>query len=322
MVNEGPSASIVNTLALEISESTLTTCSENDKAALKNEESSLDDAVNTLDQALDSAQSDLEAATGTTISSSELTATAAAVTTTTTAGFVFRPPETRLVVPGIYAFTLNFLSHSMFIITDESVSIIDPMNTDHSKAMLAAIRNLTTLPIKYLFYTHNHWDHVSGGKVFKDEGAVIISHVEANNFFVANPNPQVFLNILNINFICLSKVTIPDQTWTGNMTTYNLGNFTLELYYLGINHGHGLTTFVIPEVKVGFIADLGSPGSVLFAYLPDANIDGLQASLEKYEKFDVETIVFAHSGRSDSLAPGKMDDVRALIKYIKVATQC
>ena len=102
------------------------------------------------------------------------------------------------------------------------------------------------------------------------------------------------------------------------MTTYMLGNMTLELHYLGINHGHGMTTFVVPEVKVGFIADLGSPSSVLFSFLPDANIDRMLASLEKYATFDVETIVFAHSGKTDSLAPGKMDDVRDTIKYTKV----
>ena len=197
-INEKPSASVVSTIALEISGSTITTCSDTDKAALSNEESSLNEATDALDEALDSAQSDLEAATGTTLSSSELaaTTTAAATTTTASGGFVFRPPESRMVVPGIYAFTYNFISHSMFIITNESVSIIDPMNNDHSVAMLAAIRNITTLPIKYLFYTHNHWDHVSGGKVFKDVGAEIVSHIEANNFFLANPNPQVLLNLL------------------------------------------------------------------------------------------------------------------------------
>ena len=79
-----------------------------------------------------------------------------------------------------------------------------------------------------------------------------------------------------------------------------------------------MTTFVLPEQRVGYIADLGSPGSVLFSYLPDSNIDGMLASLEKYEKFPVDTIVFAHSGNFDTLAPGSMDDIRRMIQYIKV----
>ena len=57
---------------------------------------------------------------------------------------------------------------------------------------------------------------------------------------------------------------------------------------------------MIPERKVGFVADLGSPGSVLFAYLPDANLNGLLSSLEEYSQFDVDTIVFAHRYQSSS----------------------
>ena len=87
---------------------------------------------------------------------------------------------------------------------------------------------------------------------------------------------------------------------------------------MGINHGHGLTLFVLPQLKVGYIADLGSPGSVLFSYLPDTNVDGMLASLEKYAGFDVDKIVFAHSGNADTLEPGSMDDVREVIQYIKV----
>ena len=80
----------------------------------------------------------------------------------------------------------------------------------------------------------------------------------------------------------------------------------------------GMTTFVIKEPRVGYIADLGSPGSVLFSYLPDSNINGMLSSLEQYEQFPVDTIVFAHSGNFDTLAPGSMDDIRRMIQYIKV----
>ena len=139
-------------------------------------------------------------------------------------GFFLREPESREVSPGIYAFTENGISHSMFIVSSEGVVVIDPMNTKHATAMLTDIRNITSAPIKYVFYSHNHWDHIGGGEVFKDEGAAIISHKFANEWISAHPNPSVIA---------------ADTTWDGNMTTYNLGNLTLELHYLGINHGHG-----------------------------------------------------------------------------------
>ena len=110
--------------------------------------------------------------------------------------------------------------------------------------------------------------------------------------------------------------------WNGTKKVVTLGNVTLELHYLGLNHGHGMTTFLIPKVKVGYIADIGRPNSILFAYLPDSNVDGLLAALENYAEFDVETIVFAHSGNDDTLMPGTMEDIRYNIQYIKVTLIC
>ena len=33
------------------------------------------------------------------------------------------------------------------------------------------IRKVTDKPIKYLIYSHHHYDHIAGGKAFKDAGA-------------------------------------------------------------------------------------------------------------------------------------------------------
>ena len=160
----------------------------------------------------------------TTSTTTTTTTTTSSVTTTTSGGFFLREPESREVSPGIYAFTENGISHSMFIVSSEGVVVIDPMNTKHATAMLSEIRNITSTPIKYVFYSHNHWDHIGGGQVFKDEGASIVAHKFANEFIEANPNP---------------RVASPDIVWEGDMKSYSLGNITMELHYLGINHGHG-----------------------------------------------------------------------------------
>ena len=123
----------------------------------------------------------------------------------------------------------------MFIITNEGVIVIDPMNRKHSEAMLAEIRNFSNAPIKYLLYSHNHWDHTSGGQVFKDEGATIVSHIDAFDYQKANPNPEVVL---------------ADMKWTGDQFDIKLGGTTVELHYMGLSHGNGMTTFVIPDKKV------------------------------------------------------------------------
>ena len=37
--------------------------------------------------------------------------------------------------------------------------------------------------MKYLIYSHAHFDHIAGGKPFKDQGAVVIAHKNAKTHF-------------------------------------------------------------------------------------------------------------------------------------------
>ena len=144
------------------------------------------------------------------------------------------PP--REVAPGVYSFLTGF-AVSMFIITDDGVMVIDPMNFPHAEKMLAEIRKITDAPIRYLFYSHNHYDHAKGGQVFKDEGATIVSHIDAYKYIEANPSQDLVL---------------PDQYWTGDKTEIILGDKTLELHSAGPSHGNGMTTFVLPRERVMF----------------------------------------------------------------------
>ena len=147
-------------------------------------------------------------------------------------------PRTREVAPGVYSFTSNGQYISLFTVSAEGAMVFDPMNEEHSKLMLAEIRKITNAPVKYLFYSHNHWDHSSGGQVWKDEGATIVSHIEAYEYQKANPSPNVRL---------------ADMTWSSDTFQVSLGDVTVELYYFGLNHGAGMTTFVLPKQKVVFL---------------------------------------------------------------------
>ena len=35
---------------------------------------------------------------------------------------------------------------------------------------------MTNQPIRYLIYSHHHFDHIAGGQAFKEAGARIIAH--------------------------------------------------------------------------------------------------------------------------------------------------
>ena len=96
--------------------------------------------------------------------------------------------QSREVAPNIYSFTSNGFIISLFMVTEEGVMLIDPMDVTHSEEMLANIREITAAPIKYIFYSHNHYDHIKGSQVFRDDsaGVIIVSHIEAYNYIKAS----------------------------------------------------------------------------------------------------------------------------------------
>ena len=165
----------------------------------------------------------------------------------------------------------------MFVVTNEGVIVADPINADLASAMMTEIKKITNKPVKYVIYSHNHWDHISGGKIFKDAGATVISHIEAKENILPNPN-----------------VVIPDQTWSGDRFDIRLGGKTVELYYYGANHGSGMTVFLLPEEKVLFTADLVVPKRVAFMFMPDFSPQNWIRSLKEIEKLEFETALFGH----------------------------
>jgi cyclase len=67
-------------------------------------------------------------------------------------------------------------SNAGFVIGDDGVAVIDTFQSSAAaEQLLAAIRERTKLPIRFVVDTHYHLDHVAGNGVFRDAGAVIVA---------------------------------------------------------------------------------------------------------------------------------------------------
>ncbi len=190
----------------------------------------------------------------------------------------FEPVE---VADGIYSFG-NGEVFGAFMVTDEGVIVMDSVSPDFAARMLAAIQEVTDQPIRYLIYSHNHWDHISGGQVFKDAGATLLSHIDIHEWLVNHPNPN-------------PAVLVPDETWAGERHDVVLGDRTLELYHFGPSHGEGMTVFRFPDENAIFTVDLVVPKRVGFAYMPDFTPRGWIATLYAMEELEYETVMFSHN---------------------------
>jgi glyoxylase-like metal-dependent hydrolase (beta-lactamase superfamily II) len=73
-------------------------------------------------------------------------------------------PNIRKIKDGIYVYVGNNLnSNAGIVITQEGVVLIDSgHNPTDSRAIFAAVKKLTPLPIRYLIDTEPHGDHTTG----------------------------------------------------------------------------------------------------------------------------------------------------------------
>jgi glyoxylase-like metal-dependent hydrolase (beta-lactamase superfamily II) len=113
----------------------------------------------------------------------------------------------------VYVF--RYQNHqAMFVVTPAGVIATDPISYGRpqaAKTYVEEIQKITKAPIKYLIYSHHHYDHVAGGKLFKDAGAKIVAHKRAKERLVALKGLDV---------------VIPDETVTGKRTI-KLGGTTI-----------------------------------------------------------------------------------------------
>jgi len=200
------------------------------------------------------------------------------------------------VAENIYSFG-GYSTFSMVIVTDEGVIIADPVNKNHSEVMLNAIRTITDQPIRYLIYSHNHWDHTGGGQVFKNVGASILSHIDARDWLLQNPNPAVM---------------VADEVWEGNLNEIVVGGKTLELHHFGPSHGEGMTVFYLPEEKIIFIVDIVTPKRLAFTIMPDFSPKEWVRTLIEVETLDFETSMFGHKSSS-----GPASEVTEIREYLQ-----
>ncbi len=190
---------------------------------------------------------------------------------------------------------------SMFVVTSDGVIATDPigyLHPDAVKAYVDAIRNITPAPIRYVVYSHHHFDHIAGGKPFKDLGATFIAHARAKQ------------HLLEVNY---PDVVIPDLTVDDSGGKLSLGDTTLELIYVGRNHSDNMLLMRLPKQRLVFTVDYVPIESVLFRDMPDAWPIEWEDSLNRTLALDWDRMLTGHPYRGRL---GTKQDVKNLLGYM------
>jgi glyoxylase-like metal-dependent hydrolase (beta-lactamase superfamily II) len=154
----------------------------------------------------------------------------------------FKLWETERVGDNVYTFRFSFY-RNIFIVTDDGVIATDPLNPIAGPLYLTAIREITDKPIKFVAYTHSHWDHASGGQVLKDEGATFIAQSGCAQNFRENPNPDV----------------VPPDITFDDYYQIELGDKSLEMFFFGPSHDNCLVAMLVNPDNLLFLVDIANP---------------------------------------------------------------
>jgi glyoxylase-like metal-dependent hydrolase (beta-lactamase superfamily II) len=224
-----------------------------------------------------------------------------ALSTVVVSGAAAQQPnfETRKITDNVYVF--RYVGHqSMFIVTPEGVIATDPISylrPQAAQTYIAEIRKITNAPIKYVVYSHHHYDHAAGGRPFKELGAT----------FVAHRNAKTHLEQMKFADVVMPDVLVDDKH------VIELGGVRVELYYVGRNHSDNSLVMLVPKDKILFTVDFVPIETVHWRDMPDGFLPDWFDSLNRVMALDWERMIPGHPYAGGRL--GTREDVRNLIQY-------
>lgn len=190
---------------------------------------------------------------------------------------------------------------AMFVVTSEGVIATDPIGLGRPQAVttyIDEIKKVTSQPIRYVIYSHSHYDHITGGQPFKDAGARFIAHTNAKR---------------RLEWLRPPNVVLPDEVVDGQRTL-TLGGTTLELLYVGRNHSDSSLVMRLPKERVIFAVDFIPIQSVHWRNMPDSWLDEWEESLKRVLAMDWERMIPGHPGPGGRL--GTKQDVQNILQYM------
>ena len=167
---------------------------------------------------------------------------------------------------------------SMFWVTGEGIVIIDPLNTEAAKWLSAELAKRYDVPIKYVIYSHDHYDHSYGGEVFDQPGVTFLSHEFARDSLVRSK----------------AQTHFPEQTFEDEYAL-TLDGETLRLRYHGPNNGAGSVSFHFEKKDVLFVVDWIVAGRLPWKSFEGYDIDGMIRSTKDVLELDWDTFVGGHA---------------------------
>lgn len=256
-----------------------------------------------------------------------------------------QPPRGIVNLTGQLYRAQNDNHYTVFLVTSDGIIMSDPINRDFARWLKAEFASRFKVPVRYVLYTHHHWDHASGGVVFA-ETAEFVGHqnmlaamtlpggnpplsaearkMDANGngvverreavgdaaqrFVLFDYNRDGMLSGAEFERGALNDVYPPTATFTDRHTV-TLGGKRVIMIHMGAAHSPDGTVIYFPDERTVFGADV-----VQSRRLPGGLTPTVGDWIEAIRTVTALDFDIAATGHATS---GTKKDMVALLQYLE-----
>lgn len=178
-------------------------------------------------------------------------------------------------------------------VTNEGVILVDAKHERDHDALVAAVKSVTSQPIKYIFSTHYHEDHSGGNSKFAPT-VEIISTLNTRNNILEHKRP---------NDRQTGPNAVPAQlVFTDGMSVF-LGGVEVRARFFGRGHTNGDAVIYFPDLKTVCLGDMMAGPNPGVDYNGGGSLLELPKTLGKVlDAYDFDTVFTGHGPLSDRAA--------------------
>jgi glyoxylase-like metal-dependent hydrolase (beta-lactamase superfamily II) len=212
----------------------------------------------------------------------------------------------------------GFMSNAGFVVTKAGVVVYDALATPVlGEAMIAAIKKVTSQPIKKVIVGHYHADHIYGLQAFKKIGAELIAH-EGGKLYLSSDLAQQRLEQRKAElfpWVDDKTKVLPADVWLnfGNEKPYafSLGGMNFQIIDSSGAHSPEDILLFIENEKVLFAGDIYFSGRIPFVGNADSRV--WLTTLDRLLDVKPEVVIPGHGKYSTNT----IEDIQLTKKYLE-----
>ena len=209
------------------------------------------------------------------------------------------PEQVKLIVPGVWfrEGDIEGLGHCNNIIIEmkDYLIVVDANFPSGARATLASAKRISEKPVKYVFDTHHHGDHLYGNPIWTQAGATTLAYIgvkeELNRYEPARWK-NAAKNRPDVSELRLDVPEAPKQTFDKSPFVLKDSTREVRFYFFGWAHTRGDGFVYLPKEKVLCTGDAVVNGP--YNNTADANIGNWPSVIRQAQRLDVLHVLPGH----------------------------